>query len=488
MRYTLRNIVRLKTRTLLTLLISFAILFLSMFGVLVMRLCEDNRAMFYGPLDGSVHVTDAEYQPFMTYHAAMTIGEDADLVTRVSAVKAYSGILEDVSYVGYGTFRRARFTGEVSTDEDRKMNYVKGFRIVAVSEMEMLEDVFSGKLTMVQGRMLTREDHESAADRIVISEELALQNGLSLGDTVTLDMPSLYRTEWESRFYAGSDEASGYDFVISGIYRHREDNRAGVNMPWLLNANQVYIPISTLAEIAECETVLSLYHTEGEDALSENPCLIPDSLYLHLSDMNRAQALSDELNALGFLRRVILTEYVSDASSSPTARLSEITAIILVGIVAIGFLVLLLSALFQMKTRHRELAVLTALGKRRRRVALSFFAELCLLLAVAFLGAGALICAVVFVIAAPLVGYLHAAELSEQILTETAAHVLSGAASDAQTLIGQMENYDFLLLEYVFPCISFAAAVWFCLMGVLLVITQIYVGRINALSDVGGKE
>ena len=81
MRYALRNILRLKTRSFLTFAIAFAILFLSMFGILTVRLCEDNRERFFGPLDGSVHVTNESYEPFFTYESAEYLNQNAESIT-----------------------------------------------------------------------------------------------------------------------------------------------------------------------------------------------------------------------------------------------------------------------------------------------------------------------------------------------------------------------------------------------------------------------
>ncbi len=52
MQYAIRNLIRLKGRSFLTFILAFLILFLSMFGILMVRLCEDSRKNFWGPLDG----------------------------------------------------------------------------------------------------------------------------------------------------------------------------------------------------------------------------------------------------------------------------------------------------------------------------------------------------------------------------------------------------------------------------------------------------
>ena len=71
MRYALRNIIRLKLRSILCFMIIFAIFFLAMFGFLIRLLSEDNREHFYGPLDGSVHVTTEDLKPYIPMKVAV---------------------------------------------------------------------------------------------------------------------------------------------------------------------------------------------------------------------------------------------------------------------------------------------------------------------------------------------------------------------------------------------------------------------------------
>ena len=121
MRYAVRNLIRLKARSFLMFIIVFAILFLSMFGAMVVGLCEDNRERFYGPLDGTVYVTNEDYEPYLTYHAAITMCEDAKVITDISAIKEYTAIFEDLTYIGYDKFQRARYMGETA-NESGKVN------------------------------------------------------------------------------------------------------------------------------------------------------------------------------------------------------------------------------------------------------------------------------------------------------------------------------------------------------------------------------
>ena len=181
MRYAFRNIIRLKSKSILSFLICFAILFLTMFGFLTRTISEDARYRFYGTLDGSVHITDEDWNPYLTYDAARVIAEDTEgIIEKVSALKEYIVQFPDMEYVGYGTYRRSRYSGEEKS-EDGKANYLKGFSLLAVTSMDIVEDVYGGDIQMLEGSMIAIEDTKSRSNKIVISKELAeAKNGESI--------------------------------------------------------------------------------------------------------------------------------------------------------------------------------------------------------------------------------------------------------------------------------------------------------------------
>ena len=491
MRYAIRNIFRLRAKSLLSFLICFAVFFLVMFGFLIRTISEDARYRFYGPLDGSVHVTDDTLAPYLTYEAAATLAHDAKSILRLSAFKEYIGHFSDMTYVGYGTFRRARYAGEELT-EDRKSNYIKGFAIRAVTSMEILEESYTGQIEMLEGTAITDADTRMRMKKIVISETLAAENGLSLGDTVTLSTPSIFQSEIEtSRFHLAEGIYGWHNFdevyEIGGIYRHYIDNAAAVSEPWRLNANIVYVPITSIVDIGQTEGIQFLFAVDGQYALTQNPVVIPDHLYFHLSDMSKADALEEAINEIGFTKAVKLTEYVSDTSSSPSARLSGILSAILAGIIVVGFAILLLTVVFHMKSRKRELAMLCALGKKRSMTAFAFFSEYALLMLLSLVLSATALCAVIPVLSISLMTYLYSAENAAQFVTENADLYLFGHLRDEKAL--QILQHPSYLIEAYMPanCL-FIILTALLLMLLLLVVSYLFTARINPLYDVGGKE
>ena len=487
MKHAFRNIRRLKARSFLTFAITFSVMFLSMFGNFTVRLCEDNRTRFYGPLDGAYHVTDEEYQPFLTYRAAEMIGEDVPAIKKVSAVKEYSCYLDGIEYVGDGSFTRDRVPGDAAQivpgtlGQYTQVYYSKGFRLVGVTSMDIVSEVYGGKLTVTEGTMITEENNTNRHNKIVISEELAEKNGLSLGDIVSLYVCSPFLGD-EEVDRAGHGEKLCFAFIVGGIYRHSENNSVGVSEPWRVNANSLYVPISVLDEISRNKYVKNLQNNGAQD-----PTLVPDALYFHLPGAITANRLEKEINGLGFLKKAVLTESVSDAASSPSARLSQVISIVLICVIAVGMAVLLLAVLLNMKARHKELAVLAALGQNRHRIALSFFAEIALLGTAALLVGGAVMIGVIRALAVPLTQYLYSAEISSHFTAENATQILF-EDSMGEHVLEKTGEFGNLIVSYFAPSFLLALAQAVILFGILYFVVSAYIFRINALSGVGGKE
>ena len=490
MYYAIRNIGRRKIKSILTLLMAFAVLFLSQFGFFMRGLSEAVRERFWGPLDGSVHVTDSDLEAYLTYDAAVTVADDAETVVRLSAVKTYTGFFRNADYVGYGSYKRPQYAGETPT-EDRKTDYLMGVCVKAVTSMEILEETCGGALTMVQGSAITDEDTALRKNKIVISEAFAEACGLKLGDSLVLDTLSLYQTEPEAVRFGMTDlydkNQFTYTYTVCGIYRLHTDNTAAASVPWELYANTVYVPITTAEDISVSDSVRTMFESEDVFALKTNPVLIPDVLYFHLSDMTCAQSLAEEMNGIGFAECIKLTPYVSDLSSSPCARLSGIVSGTLVGVIAAGFAVLMLTALMNMRERRREFAVLIAMGKKRASVAFSYGFELGLLIVLALLLSAAAMTVSAGLCAEPISGYLYAAEEAALFRTESADRYLFGSTGDSFTIQAQAP-FGKIFCAYTMPSLLFTGAVTAVLLLLLFCVSLFYVRRIRPMYDAVGKE
>ncbi len=490
MRYAIRNIWRLRTKSATALLTSLTVLLLCVFGFFMRCLSEDVRERFWGPLDGSVHVTGEFLEPYLTYDAALTIVNDADVITRLSAVKTYTGFFRNARYVGYGSYKRAQYSGEKPT-ADRKSDYLTGVCVKAVTSMEILEEVYGGDLVLIQGSMITDEDTALREKKIVVSDTFAEMNGFEIGDSLVLDTLSLYQTEAESVRFGLTDlydkNIFTYEYIIGGIYHLNKDNSAAVSVPWELYDNTVYVPITTAEDISVSSGVQQMFHAEDIFALQVNPVLIPDALYLHLSDIAEAEVLETEINAIGFSERIKLTPYISDIASSPSARLSGMISGMLIAVIAAGFGVLILTSLLHLKARRREFAILIAMGKKRESVAFSYCFELMILVLSAFLLSMILMTVSVRIFAVPISQYLYSAEEAALFQSENADGYLFDQPSDALSVREPSTFFD-LFGKYMIPNVLFTGVVTAILLLLLGGVIFIYVRNIHPMYDAGGKE
>ena len=491
MRYALRNILRLKTRSFLTFAIAFAILFLSMFGILTVRLCEDNRERFFGPLDGSVHVTSESYEPFFTYEAAESLNQNAEGITKIAAVMERAASFHDITYLGKGEYFRNRLDSEMPyyPPGTQKVEYHEGFLLCAVTSMDILQEVYSGALVMTEGTGITEKNNEVGANKIVISSAVAEKNGLKLGDSVKLDPFSVFEEEEAavSAYLGFRSEYAPYEYIIGGIYENREDNALSASVPSEINENKVYIPISALTDMSRDSYLLGYgLRNENGDCFAV-PSVVPDQLYFYMENINLASALEEKINEIGFSENITLSPYLSDAASSPSARLSKIISLLLVGVSVLGFVIFALAVVFNMKARHRELAVLTALGQKRSQVALSFFAEICILTFSAFVFGMLLLMGAVAVFAVPISNYLYEAEFSAKITHESADLFLIGNGMQS-AVTETLENFSFLFVRYILPSTALSALAAVLILLLIFGIVFRYISKINALSGVGGKE
>ena len=491
MRYALRNILRLKTRSFLTFAIALAILFLSMFGILTVRLCEDNRKRFFGPLDGAYHITDSAFMPFLSYEVAEYLERNAEAITKTSAVMERAVSFSDMEYIGKNDYRRDTFGWEraylpIGTTQTA---YHEGFLLCAVTSMDILKEVYGGDLVMLEGTAISEKNNADGANKIVISSSVAEKNGLKLGDRVHLDSFSVFEEEEcaASAYLGFSGEYSPYEYVVGGIYENREDNGVSASLPIEINENKVYIPISTLTEMARDPYLLD-FGIRNETGLSEKPpSVIPDRLYFYVKNTRSVKILEEKMGEIGFSEGILLSPYISDAASSPSARLSEIVSLLLVGVIGLGFAVFALAVFFNMKARHRELAVLSALGQKRSRVAFSFFAEIAFLTFTAWTIASVFLTVEISFLAVPISDYLYEAETLSKISHESAdLFLLDSGAQSAVT--EALEDFSFLFMRYILPSATLSAGMGAVILLLVFGIVAFYVRKINALSGVGGKE
>ena len=134
--------------------------------------------------------------------------------------------------------------------------------IIGTDKLEALYSFQNGEAKLVEGRSFTREEAERGEKLVVISEVLASESGLKVGDTVDLSaywgsMKDIYRLDLamqglEQQPYSEAVglEGEGASYRIAGLYRLENRWPEGL---YSFNINTVFMPVAALpAEGFQC--------------------------------------------------------------------------------------------------------------------------------------------------------------------------------------------------------------------------------------------
>ena len=283
------------------------------------------------------------------------------------------------------------------TDDD-----IHTFDVVYTGDMASIRRVTRQQLTPVQGRFLGPEDEGKPV--CVVSERFLSQNGLSLGDTVTLRLGNVlmeqyeplgavavtrerYSTAWEEQSFTiiGSWKDAGgrrwqehehYAFYSTGSWQDQDPY-------WAYSDNAIFVPSSFLPE--SCDRSNHLFR--------------PAEVSFLVRDAKNIGAFTEE--SLPLLDALGLRYAWSDANwpivaekMGQTRRLTLLKLLIftVASLLAVGLTLYLF-----LHRRRKEYAVLRALGTPRKGAAKALWLPLlalaafsaCLGLAVAWLRSGA---------------------------------------------------------------------------------------------------
>ena len=162
-------------------------------------------------------------------------------------------------------------------------------------------------------------------------------------------------------------------------------------------------------------------------------------------------------------------------------------SIVLIGVITVGMVIFLLAIFFHMKARHRELAMLVALGQNRGLTAFSFFTEILILVSFSIIIGVGLMVGTISIFEKPFTEYLYSAELFAQFYNERASDLLFGGSMGTAIMNG-VNGTKNLITAYLAPSFTFALIESVILLIVCYLFITVYISKINALSGVGGKE
>lgn len=243
--------------------------------------------------------------------------------------------------------------GDMVNGRGKDMGDVGDFRITAYSNFAYLDDFVNGNKKIVDGEMVTGSGEDK---QIVISESLASDNDISVGDKIS--------------FYLPSDEDTTYEFSVVGIYEEENSddssNFMGINA--LNSSNQIY---------ADSSTVSTILDDQGEDdtKLVANNGL--NAVY-YLYDNDNLDQFEEEVRDKGLSSYYTVSTNIDEVNQKlePIQNIVSFSVEFLIVVLIIGIVVLTVINFLNIRDRKYEIGVLRAIGMSKFKVSTQLILEI----------------------------------------------------------------------------------------------------------------
>ncbi|MGF7009687.1 putative ABC transport system permease protein [Lachnospiraceae bacterium PF1-22] len=241
------------------------------------------------------------------------------------------------------------------------------FTVVGYGKEEAMTDFISGSSSITEGSFF---DFNESDMNCVISDELATYNDLAVGDEITVENPN--------------NEGETYILTVSGIYHNEQSSSNGEGMMGGFNpgndaANRIYLSYPSVESIISTSASTATTSTDETTGL-ETTTALPEQVsgtYI-FKDLDAYYAFEEQVRELGLSEdyQVTSTDVSSyENSLIPLENLSKMTSYFLIVVLGIGAVVLIVINMFAVRERKYEIGVLTAIGMKKGKVALSFLLE-----------------------------------------------------------------------------------------------------------------
>lgn len=269
-----------------------------------------------------------------------------------------------------------------------------------------------GEFTITEGRFYTQEEIDTSANVVIISEALAAQNGLKVGDSfeVYTDSPGELSTSY-NRGLTLSDITLRLQII--GLFTHThpimpDQNNFDYTYPYENPDNMMFMPSSTvfastlLAQQKRFDNLAEMY---PDDDYYKDPANRPS--LESIDDMTVYEAtilLNDPLevdefveeysNKIGDFKKLDANNDEFKRLAKPLDTLNLYSSFIVWLVVINAIVIITLVTALTLKTREYEIGVLLSIGATKFKVIMQFFVELAIVAVLGFtlaIGSGSLI-------------------------------------------------------------------------------------------------
>lgn len=220
------------------------------------------------------------------------------------------------------------------------------------SSMEALSGDFeSGDRTLINGEIYTN------LNEVIISQQLAEQNGLKVGDS--FDVKGVGNLQ-------GGD-SSIIRLTITGIFE---------DLTMLAFENNPDIQYASMGN--RNNQILTSFETVTQPALISPEMRTPFSVIFVLKDASMLDAFKDEINAKGLPKyyNIVTNEDSYKKIVGPVENMAGITNTFLIVVLILGTVILIVLSSFSIRERKYEIGVLRAIGMSKIKVAVGLLFEM----------------------------------------------------------------------------------------------------------------
>ena len=239
------------------------------------------------------------------------------------------------------------------------------FSVIGYSNDSSMTAFLNGNASILDGGSMFEEGTSELV--CVISEELALYNGLSVGDTIIISNPSA--------------EEETYTLKICGIYKNSENNDFSMSMFGKSQdpANQIYMSANALQSIIDESASKSTTVTDDYGRTSETKINGTLAAIYSFANADNYYEFEEQARALGLSDSYTISSSditTFEKSIAPLNTLSTMAGWFLLVILIIGSIILVVLNIFNVRERKYEVGVLTAMGMKKWKVATQFICEI----------------------------------------------------------------------------------------------------------------
>ncbi len=276
--------------------------------------------------------------------------EDYITYAQAAGVQFSADYNESADVAGTGDFKVV--SGNSGTSTDGKAADGRGtLSVVGFSSPASAKDAANGAFTIVSGKAVNYSE-TSAGNTVLVSQALATKNGLKVGDTITVaDVKTPTTT---------------HALKISGIYKNTE-TKASSSADAANPENAIYTSYYTFMSMGlDSETAPG---TAGHELNMVFGFSTPKDFNTFTKNIRKA-GLSKNYDVISSSLKAY------DAAVAPLSELASWTRYGLIGLSALGCLVLLACGVLTLRHRQQEIGMLMTVGLGKVRISWRFIVEM----------------------------------------------------------------------------------------------------------------